>query len=135
MLVAETLSLKMKQRIWLMKLQLAKKIMTQEKSLANMIYKQQLEKNWPGLSEEVREICKAVGLEDINQKDVDKEAMEEAIFFHNYKEMKQELQGYKKLEDIKDNDFTKMPEYMDNRSLEMQEWLSESNQRWSNPSR
>ena len=118
MLVAETLSLKMKQRIWLMKLQLAKKILTQEKSLANMIYKQQLEKNWPWLSKEVREICKAVGLEDINQKEVDKEAMEEAIFFHNYKEMKQELQGYKKLEDIKDNDFTKMPEYMEDKSLE-----------------
>ena len=60
----------------------------------------------------------AVGLEDINQKEVDKEAMEEAIFFQNYKEMKQDLQGFKKLEEIKHNDFTKMPEYMEDKSLE-----------------
>ena len=118
MLTAETLSMKMKQRIWLMKLQLAKKILSQEKSLAKAIYQEQLERNWPGLSIEVREICKAVGLDDINKKDIKKEAMEEAIFFHNYKEMKQDLQGYKKLEDVKDNGFTKIPEYMEEKSLE-----------------
>ena len=118
MLTAETLSLKMKQRIWLMKLQLAKKILRQEKSLANTIYKEQVERNWPGLSEEVREICEAVGLEEINQKEIKKEAMEEAIFFHNYREIKQDLQRYKKLDDIKDDDFTKMPDYMEDKSLE-----------------
>ena len=32
--------------------------------------------------------------------------------------MKQDLQGYKKLEDIKDSDFTKLPEYMEEKSLE-----------------
>lgn len=101
-----------------MKLQLAKKILSQENSLAKMIYQQQLDRNWPGLSTEVREICEAVGLEDINQKEVKNEDMEEAIFYHNYKEMKQELQSFKKLEDIKDNDFTKMPKYMEDKSLD-----------------
>jgi hypothetical protein len=72
MLTAETLSLKMKQRIWLMKLHLAKKILRQEKSLANTIYKEQVERNWPGLAGEVKEICEAVGLEDINQKEIKK---------------------------------------------------------------
>ena len=98
-----------------MKLQLAKKILRQEKSLANTIYKEQVERNWPGLSKEVREICEAVGLEDINQKKIKKE---EAIFFHNYMEMKQDLQRYKKLDDVKDDDFTKMPDYMEDKSLE-----------------
>ena len=118
MLTAETLSMKMKQRIWLMKLQLVKKILSQENSLAKMIYQEQLDRNWPGLSTEVREICEAVGLEDINKKEVKNEDMEEAILFHHYKEMKHELQSYKKLEDIKDNDFTMMPEYMEDKSLD-----------------
>ena len=101
-----------------MKMQPAKKILSQENSQAKTIYKEQFKRNWPGLSGELREICKAVGLEDINQKEIKKEAREEAIFFHNYEEMKQDLQRYKKLEDIKDDDFTKMPDNMKDKSLE-----------------
>ena len=110
MLTAETLSLKMKERIWLMKLKLAQKILCQEKSLAKAIYEEQLLRDWPGLSTEVKNICEAIGIENINNKKVEKEAMEEAIFFHNYMEMKQELEKCSKLEDIKHDDFTKLPD-------------------------
>ena len=95
MLTAETLSLKMKQRIWLMKLQLAQKILCQEKSLAKAVYLEQLSRSWPGLSNEVKSICEAIGIENVNQKVVKKEAIEEAIFFHNYHEMKRELESFK----------------------------------------
>jgi hypothetical protein len=44
--------------------------------------------------------------------------MEEAIFFHNYMKLKQDLQRYKKLDDVIDDDFTKMPDYMEDKSLE-----------------
>ena len=118
MLRAETLSLKMKQRIWMMKLQLAQKILSQEKSLAKAIYEEQLSKSWPGLSKEVEQICKDIGIENINKKVIQKEAMEEAIFYHNYHEMKQELETYKKLEEIKHKDYTKLPDYMEDKSLE-----------------
>ena len=49
---------------------------------------------------------------------VNKEAMEEAILFHNCHEMKQELEIYKKLEEIKHNDFTKLPDNMEDKCLE-----------------
>ena len=83
-----------------MKLKLAQKILCQEKSVARSIYEEQLSRDWPGLSTEVKNICEAIGIEDVNIKKVEKEAMEEAIFFHHYKEMKQALEKCSKLEGL-----------------------------------
>ena len=47
-----------------------------------------------------------------------KEKIEEAIYYHNYKEMKIGVSSYKKLEEIKYYDFTDVPEYMNDKSLE-----------------
>ena len=102
-----------------MKLKLAQKILCQEKSMARAIYQEQLSRDWPGLSTEVKNICEAIKIEVVNIKKVENEAMEQATFFHHYKEMKQELEKCSKLEDIKHNDFTKLPEYMEEKCLEM----------------
>ena len=88
------------------------------KSQAQAIYQEQISRDWPGLSTEDKYICEAIGIEDVNLKEVDKEAMEEAIFFHSYREMKQELEKYSKLEDTKHNDFTKLPDYIEEKCLE-----------------
>ena len=66
-----------------MKLKLAQKILCQEKSLAKAIYEEQLSRDWPGLSTKVKITCEAIGIEDVNIMKVEKEAMEEAIFFHH----------------------------------------------------
>ena len=118
MMRAETLSLMMKQRIWKMKLLLAKSILTKEGSLARAVYLEQVKNNWPGLSQEVKEICRNIGIDNINDTMVDKDTIEEAIFYHNYKEMKIDMQRYEKLEDEKDKDFTKLPCYMEGKGLE-----------------
>ena len=57
----------MKQRIWLMKMMTARSILSQEDSLARRVYDQQRAMGWPGLSAEVSDICKQVGLEDMNK--------------------------------------------------------------------
>ena len=49
---------------------------------------------WPGLSSEVRKICQQIGVSDINSVEVNKNDIEESIFFHNYKEMKENFNKY-----------------------------------------
>ena len=59
--------------------------------LTRQVYDQQLAMGWPGLSAEVRKICKQVGLEDLNIVMQDKEVLKEAVFYHNYKETKEDM--------------------------------------------
>ena len=118
MLRTQTLSPKMKHRIWQMKLLLAKKILCQERSLAKDIYEEQIKNDWPGLAAEVKNICEEIGVRNINEQDVSKEELEEAVYFHHYKEMKLEVCEYKKLESVKNDHFTELPEYMNEKSLD-----------------
>ena len=91
MLTSETQSLKMKYRIWNKKLLPTKSIMQKEVSLVNMTYFEQIEMGWPGLAEEVKQICKTIGLANISKKEIDKKDIEEHTFYHNCKELKGEL--------------------------------------------
>ena len=50
--------------------------------------------------------------------EMEAETIEEAIFYHNYKEMKIDMERYDELEDEKDKDFTKLPSYMEGKCLE-----------------
>ena len=77
--------------------------------LGQAMYKEQLAMGWPGLSAEVGELCNTVGLENI--KKVTKKEIQGAIFFHNYKDFNIKMQGYKKINDIRDDELTKFPEY------------------------
>ena len=97
---------------------LAKKILNQEKSLAKEIYAEQLQHDWPGLNREVKGICENIGVKNINEEDVSKEEVEEGIYYHDYKKLKIEVSGYKKLEAIKNDDFTELPDYMNDKNIE-----------------
>ena len=118
MLTAETASLRMKQRIWLKKLLLAKRILSQKGSLAGQIYKEQLKMEWGGLSAEVEQICKEIGVENVNYNVIGKEEMKTAVEIHCYKEMKESMENSKKLTNIKNEDFTKPQSYMEYKSVE-----------------
>ena len=118
MLRAETGSMKMKQRIQKQKLMLARKIRSQNNSLAKAIYEEQLYMGWPGLAKEATEICKQIGVADVNEKSIDKNEIEDGIFYLNYKDMKAEMEMYEKLEDIKHEDFRKEQEYMHGKPVE-----------------
>ena len=112
MLTAETSSTRMKQRIWLQKLMTARSILCQEDSLARQVYDHQLAMGWPGMAAEVTRICDKVGIEDLNKVMLDKEKITEAVLYHDYKEKKEDMEKYKKLEDIKHEDFRYLPDYM-----------------------
>ena len=118
MLTAETASLRMKQRIWLQKLLLAKKILSQRESLAGQVYREQLKMGWGGLAKEVENICKAIGVENVNESVVGKQELKTAVEWHSYKEMKEDMEKSKKLAGVKNEDFRKPQEYMKEKSVE-----------------
>ena len=95
----------------------ARKILCQETTLAKEIYVEQLQHDWPGLSSEVKEICEEIRVKNINEEDVSKKDVEEGIYYHDYNEMKIEVSSYKKLETIRNEDFTQLPDYMNDKSL------------------
>ena len=118
MLTAETACRKMKLRIWKEKLRLARRIKRQDGSLAKAIFDEQVVMGWPGLAKEVEVICKEVGLENVYEKEVGREELEEAIFYANQKMMKEEMLKYEKLKSVKDGDFRKEQEYMEEKGVE-----------------
>ena len=73
---------------------------------------------WPGLAQEVAQICREVGLKNLNEEEVTKKDIEEAIFYSNYKDMKVEIAMCDKLTAIKNENFTKEQEYMNEKSIE-----------------
>ena len=118
MLTAETSSIRMKERIWQMKLLTARNIMRNKESLAYQIYREQVDMSWPGLAREVEEICQKIGLKNLNDEDSSKEEIKEAIFFRNYLDMKEDMEKYKKLEAIKNEDFREAQQYMEFKSID-----------------
>jgi hypothetical protein len=57
----------MKLRVWREKVMLILHIRgLAEESLANQVYREQVEMDWPGLARETREICAVLGIEDCN---------------------------------------------------------------------
>ena len=109
----------MKWRIWEAKMLLLKRITMQNTGcLARQVYEESVEKEWPGLGQEVRGICSEVGISDINNTEVTKEEIKDAIKNHHYKDMKAELDKSKKLSDIKHEDFSKVQTYFSGKSVE-----------------
>ena len=90
----------------------------EEKSLALEIYKEQMKHGWPGLAQEVAEICKKLGLKDLNTTEISKEKVSEEIFYHHYKKIKEDIAKMTKVEDIKHENFREVQAYMKLCSIE-----------------
>ena len=58
------------------------------------------------------------GRPDVNRNIVQKEKIKKAIFYHHYKDLKENINKYKKLESIKHQDFTIMQPYMKDKSID-----------------
>ena len=86
--------------------------------LARQIYEKQLQLGLPGLAREVQTICEIIKIPDINLSHVSKEKIDENIFFHHYKDMKEIMSNSKKMEKIRHEDFRKEQEYMNCKSVE-----------------
>ena len=84
----------MRWRVWHEKLLLFLAILEQEEGgLANEMMEEQLKMDFPGLGQEVKVICKKVGLPDLTQPNsrASKEAIQEAIKYNHLKHLKAEM--------------------------------------------
>ena len=101
-----------------MKVMLLLRIKGQETSvLARQIYDESRTREWPGLAAEVTVICKEIGISDVNTVTVDKTTIKKAIWDHHQGEIKTELEKSKKLSDIRNEDFSKVQNYFNEKSL------------------
>ena len=118
----ETGMMGMKWRIWQEKIFLLLRIKKQpEGVLARQVYEEGRAKGWPGLSEDVSNICKQLVIPDVNDALISKASLKKAILGHHYKELKQEMEGLEesqKLYSIKHDDFSEVQEYFKEKSVE-----------------
>ena len=118
-LLAESGTIRTKWRVWIEKIQLVNRIHKQDpNSLVRKVYIEQLQQGWPGLVVEVTNICKEIGIPDVNRNIVQKDKIKEAVFYHHYKDLKENIYKYKKLDSIKHQDFTIMQPYMKDKSID-----------------
>jgi hypothetical protein len=118
-LLAETATMRTRWRIWEAKILMVMRLQKQDvSSLARQVYEQQLALGWPGLAKEVSEICATIGLRDVNYYKVEKEKVQEMIFFHHYKDLKEELDKSQKMEGIKHEDYRVAQSYIGDKSIE-----------------
>ena len=114
----ETGLLSMKHRIWGEKVNLTSSLKRSQNGLAKQVYQEQLEQDWPGLAQEVQEICAKIGIPDVNKHHITKNSLKLALRNHDREEMMVKMtRDYKKLDKIKMEDPTKATEYMENKCL------------------
>ena len=88
-LIAETSTLRTKWRIWKSKLMFVRRLQQLDSSaLARQVYERQLKLGLLGLAKEVTAICDTIKIKDVNYYRVEKEKIEEHIFYNHYKDMK-----------------------------------------------
>ena len=116
---AETRMIGMKHRVWQEKLLLLRRIKNKNRqSLSRKIFEEQRANNWPGLSREVRDICKEINLPDINDMDISEGEIKQAVFDHHYGELVANISKSKKMMRHKEEDFKQVQSYMKGKSVE-----------------
>ena len=74
-----------------------------EGGLAREVLEEQLQMGWPGLAQEVSQICKCINLPDASRRDLDKEDIKKAVQYDHLKSLKLQLKG-KELEQMANSD-------------------------------
>ena len=109
----------MKWRVWEEKVILLMRIRNHDQdTLCRQIYEEGKSKGWPGLANEVTDICNRINIPDVNETFVPKSVVKKAIRNHHYKELKEEIASMKKLDPIKDEDFRNTQSYFTDKSIE-----------------
>ena len=81
----------------------------EEGGLALEVLQEQMAMGFPGLGQEVRQICQQVGLPDATRLDVQKEEVEQCIKLDHLKHLNSDMAGKSKLEELAQSD-TRVPQ-------------------------
>ena len=118
-LSSETKIFGMKSRIWQEKILLLLRIKKHDKqTLCRQVYEEGRTRGWPGLGEEVTGICHALGIPDANELIITKQEVKRAIVQHHYNDMVESVKEKKKLDAIKEDDFSDVQPYFKDKSVE-----------------
>ena len=121
-LLSEAGLLSMDHRVMSEKVSLVTKILNatsdQEENYARDILQEQLNNGWDGLTKEVIEICKKVGLPNGCTQYIPMDEIKKAIMMSNAQEIKEQMQGLTKLENIMQEDLRFCQDYIKSLSLE-----------------
>ena len=108
-----------KWRIWEAKCLLLLQIQgLEDGSLAKAVYQEAELRKWPGLGREVREICKEIGIPDINTHIMKKKDIQTALKKSHHAHMMSLFEGSKKLEDIRHDNCQNFQPSFDDKNLE-----------------
>ena len=121
-LLSEAGLLSMDHRVMTEKVSLVTKIIhctsDQEEHYARDILKEQLTNSWDGITKEVKQICEKVGLPDACTQFVPMEEIKKAMLISNAKDIKEQMIGLTKMEDIMKEDLRYGQDYIMSLSLE-----------------
>ena len=82
----------------------------EEGGLAREVLEEQLQMGWPGLAQEVTQICRSIHLPDASREDISKEDIQKAVHYDHIKSLKLELKG-RKLQKMANSDVSTRREY------------------------
>ena len=86
--------------------------------IAKEVFNEQVKNCWPGLAKECSNFCEQLNIPDITQPDINipklswKNLVKKAVGKKNSDELKIDIAGYTKLEDMKDEEKCEMREYI-----------------------
>ena len=92
----------------------------EKENLCREVLQVQLAMGWPGIIKEVKEICRAVGLEDVTTKYIHRDKVKEYVQLQYYgmKCAKEKMEPLEKCRIIRNEDFRFMKSYMLEKFLE-----------------
>ena len=85
--------------------------------LARQVMEEQEEQGYPGLIQEVKEICQVIELPDVCQGKVSKNEIKAAIKFHHMESLREEMGGKVKCEELLNSDLSKPQPYFNLSSM------------------
>ena len=90
----------------------------EEQSYAKEMLEEQLNMGWTGLTSEVEEICRKLGLPNACKQQVHRKQVLDHARLSSLKQLKEDMEGLSKLEKMKNKDLRKAQKYMSMVSLE-----------------
>ena len=110
----------MEHRVWVEKVSLVSTILhsnREEENLCREVLQVQVAMGWPGLTREVKEICRKVGLPDATQKYLYRKEIQEYIHYYDMKVVKESMSSLDKCKTIRERDCRIVQPYMYEKSL------------------
>jgi hypothetical protein len=98
-----------------------------EETLASQIYREQVDKEWPGLAQETRDICLKLNIDDCNKTNLNKQEFKKilnnALILKDEELVRNQAEGKQKCQKIMKDPYGKKPYISQNVIGEVRQWF------------